>query len=109
MYGTIVPTFAKCRSHACGFTRVQSYTDQDMSSLSDRDLAYKRHCCCCFISLKLHFNINIKTQKNYCNNHSRTVFFIITRKKYRYPSISLLPVTIIFLIVIEVMVRIKLL
>ena len=21
--------------HACGFTRVQSYTDQDMSSLSD--------------------------------------------------------------------------
>ena len=35
MYGTIFPTFAKCRSHACGFTGVRSYTDQDMSSLSD--------------------------------------------------------------------------
>ena len=36
MYGTIFSTFGKCRSHACGITRVQSYTDQDMSSLSDR-------------------------------------------------------------------------
>ena len=26
MHGTIFPTFAKCRSHACGFTRVQTYT-----------------------------------------------------------------------------------
>ena len=35
MYGTIFPTFAKCRSHVCGFTRVRSYTDQDTSPLSD--------------------------------------------------------------------------
>ena len=32
-------TFSKRRSHACGFSRVQSYTDQDMSSLSDSVLA----------------------------------------------------------------------
>ena len=35
MYGTIFPTFAKCRSHTWGFTGVQTYTDQDTSSLSD--------------------------------------------------------------------------
>ena len=39
MYGTIFPTFAKCRSHACGFSRVQTYTDQDTSSLSNPFLA----------------------------------------------------------------------
>ena len=39
MYGTIVPTFAKCRLHACGFASVQTYTGQDTSSLSDPFLA----------------------------------------------------------------------
>ena len=38
MYGT---TFLLLRNviHACGFTKVQSHTDQDMSSLSDPILA----------------------------------------------------------------------
>ena len=39
MYETIFPFFAKYRSHACGFTRVQTYTDLDTSSLSDPFLA----------------------------------------------------------------------
>ena len=58
MYGTI---FALSRNvvHACatcGFTKVQSYTDQDMSSLSDPSLA---HCCCCFVSQKLHLYTSV--------------------------------------------------
>ena len=47
--------------HACGFTSVQTYIDQNMSSLSGPF----------FVSQKLH--LNIKTQKHYCNNHNRTV------------------------------------
>ena len=38
MHGTIV-LLSQNVNHACGFTRVQSYTDQDMSSLSDPFLA----------------------------------------------------------------------
>ena len=55
-----------------------------MSSLSDPFLP---HCCCCFVCQKLH--LNIKTQKHYCNNHSRTVFSPLP-EKYRYPSILIL-------------------
>ena len=43
IYGTIFP-LSRNVVHACGFARVQSYTDQDMSSLSDPLLP---HCCCC--------------------------------------------------------------
>ena len=39
-------------------------------------ISYNVHCC--FVSQKLNFNI--KTQKHYCDNHNRTVFFVITKK-----------------------------
>ena len=93
MYGTIFPTFAKCRSHACGFTRVQSYTDQDMSSLSDPVLAYT--------SLLLLFRTfqHLKSTSKY-----RKITVITTTEQYfsslpeknPYSSMSLLPITIIF-------------
>ena len=38
MYGTIFPLLRNA-IHACGFARLQSYTDQDMLSLSDPFLA----------------------------------------------------------------------
>ena len=47
-------------------------------------LQLKRHCCCCFVSQKLH--LNIKTQRHDWNNHKWTVFFTIP-EKHCYPSI----------------------
>ena len=72
----VEPFFRLSRNgvHVRGSTRVQSYNEQNMSSLSAPFLA-ERHFCC-FVSRKLH--LNIKTQKHYCNNHNRTVFFTIT-------------------------------
>ena len=70
--------------HACGFTGVQNYTDQDISLLSGPYLALTSSLL--FRNQKLHFNI--KTQKHYCSNHIKSVFFL--PEKILLSSISLL-------------------
>ena len=61
MYGTIVPTFANCRSSGWFYRnyRVQSYNDQDMLSLFDDP----------FFSLKVIVVVSLVKNYNLTSKH----------------------------------------
>ena len=77
MYGTTFSTFTKRCSHVWFLLGFKVILIKICRHCPIR-FYFKRHWFCRFVSQKLHFNI--KTQKQYCNNHNRAVFFTITRK-----------------------------